>query len=143
MRTEIMTRSTTLLLSVALALAAVPALAQPGEGGPHGGPHGGRMLERFDSDKDGAISPQEFATARAANFARLDADGDGRIARQDFPDAVARAREERAERMFEELDADKDGVLTKAEFEAHSSRAFARMDRNGDGKLSPEDRGRR
>lgn len=38
------------------------------------------------------------------------------------------------------LDGDGDGVVTRAEAEAHSTRMFARMDVNGDGKIDQADR---
>jgi hypothetical protein len=36
-------------------------------------------------------------------------------------------------RMLERLDADGDGKITRAEFDAEAAQRFARMDRNGDG----------
>ncbi len=144
------TLTKTLLAGAALLLAA-PALAQPGPGG-HGGMMGGmmgemmgeRLLERFDANKDGAISKEEFAAARAANFKTMDPNGDGRITKDEVPEAMERMRaqreQERAERMFAELDANGDGAVTQEEFLSRGERMFTRMDRNDDGKLSPEDR---
>ncbi len=37
-------------------------------------------------------------------------------------------------------DADGDGIVTRAEAEAHAKQMFAHMDANGDGKLDPSDR---
>jgi hypothetical protein len=45
----------------------------------HRGGKGGRMLERVDTNKDGAISREEFRAAAAARFERMDANRDGRI----------------------------------------------------------------
>ncbi len=50
-------------------------------------------------------------------------------------------------RRFERLDTNKDGVVTREEFMAAEVRAFERLDRNKDGKITPDElpprRGRR
>jgi len=43
--------------------------------------------------------------------------------------------------MFERLDANKDGVITKDEFMAEVATRFARLDTNKDGKVSDAERG--
>ncbi|EBA16686.1 EF hand domain protein [Roseobacter sp. SK209-2-6] len=40
---------------------------------------------------------------------------------------------------FQELDADGNGEVTKAEMQAHKAARFTEADTNGDGKLSPEE----
>ena len=130
---------TLLTASLLLPLAfAAPALAHPPGAGHEGR---ARMMERYDTNKDGAIDQVEFRAARDAMFARLDPNGDGRIAKADFATAVETARKarhaERMDRMFDRLDADKDGFVTKEEYLAGADAMFARMDRDGDGKLVP------
>lgn len=41
--------------------------------------------------------------------------------------------------MFQNMDANGDGVVTKSEFKAFNNKRFKEMDANGDGKLTPED----
>lgn len=46
-------------------------------------------------------------------------------------------------RRFERLDANKDGIVTREEFMAVDAPAFERLDRNKDGKITPEEMPRR
>ena len=41
--------------------------------------------------------------------------------------------------MFKKLDANGDGVISKAEFNAFNARHFKKLDTNNDGKLTPEE----
>lgn len=47
-----------------------------------------RFLARYDVDKDGRVSRDEFLKAARQRFADLDLDGDGRITEEDLPPAV-------------------------------------------------------
>lgn len=118
---------------------------------------GGRMMDlwkRADTDGDGFISAAEFAALerpgqlpeekRDEIFKRLDKNGDGRIDPKELP------RRPQGMPPLEEVDADKDGKITFAEFknlgfvaklpEERQQKMFSRMDRDGDGVLTPKDR---
>jgi len=142
-----------------------PAPPPRGEGGPKDRPdkgkdkdRGGRMLEfwkKADTDGDGFISAAEFgamerpgqlpAEKRAEIFKRLDKDGDGRIDLKELP-----RRPQGGMPPLEEVDADKDGRIVFSEFknlgfvaklpEERQQKMFNRMDRDGDGALTPKDR---
>ena len=43
------------------------------------------------------------------------------------------------DRMFEKKDANSDGIISKAEFMAHSEEKFAKMDADGNGSLTTEE----
>ena len=49
------------------------------------------------------------------------------------------AREDKAERWFDRLDTNKDGVITRAEREARRAERFAKIDTNSDGIISLEE----
>ncbi len=49
------------------------------------------------------------------------------------------ARGDKAERWFDRLDTNKDGIITQVEMEARGAERFARIDANGDGMISAEE----
>lgn len=113
-----------------------------------------RMLERFDTDKDGKLSEEEKAAMKAAKAARPKHRGE-RGNRAPRPEGVhpgnrRRPHSERPE-MIERFDADKDGQLNEQEkaalksamhpdHEARSaefrSKLLERFDTDKDGQLS-------
>lgn len=143
--------------------AAVAQTAQPGRSGDPDArvtrdEFVARHLQRFDgadANRDGVLTAEEARAAftagraerRAAMFARLDTNGDGAISRAEF-DARAEARGERGgpggwrgrgghRGGWGQLDGD---GRTRAEAQARAEAMFARMDANGDGVLTREDR---
>ena len=79
-----------------------------------------KHFDQIDTNKDGFLSKDELAAARTrikdAIFAHIDTDADGRISRDEaagFP---------RLARHFDQVDANKDGYLTKEELRAAHSR---------------------
>jgi Ca2+-binding EF-hand superfamily protein len=79
-----------------------------------------KHFDEIDTSKDGFLSKDELAAARTrmkdAIFARIDTDADGRISREEA------ARFPRLGRHFDQIDANKDGYLTKDELRAAHSR---------------------
>ena len=120
-------------LAATLADGAPPALAQ-GAGG-----HGERMLQRLDLNRDGAITPDEAGAVRMVRFLRLDSDGDGVITEAEML-AVAQARiARRIAKKFARMDRNGDGRVERAEFDDRGAARFARLDTNGDGRVSQEE----
>lgn len=56
--------------------------------------------------------------------------------------AVAQPRKPDLSRMLDQADVNGDGIITAAEFTEARARLFARLDRNGDGYLTQDDRPR-
>jgi Ca2+-binding EF-hand superfamily protein len=50
------------------------------------------------------------------------------------------ARQQQMHQRLKEIDTDGDGNISKAEFQAHGDKKFAKMDINGDGLISPDER---
>ncbi len=136
-----------------------------GEGGKGGKSKGERgrdmrramaeMWKKADTDGDGFLSLAEFSAMerpsrlpqakREEIFNRIDKNGDGKVSPDEMPKVPPR-------RMppLEQVDLDKDGRIVFAEFqklgfvarlpEERQRGIFSRMDRDGDGALTPKDR---
>lgn len=134
------------IMVLALGVAFVPQLAEAAEGRDSKSEGTGRYqrLKALDTDKDGAISAEEFAKAEELRFARRDTDKDGKLG----PHEVTRGRDgksdaSRAERLVKRYDANADGRVTREELAAGYKAWFAKRDKDGDGKLSAGERSRR
>jgi hypothetical protein len=121
------------------------------------------QFDRFDTNKDGAITRAEFESAtgglaarrpaarepsHADRFAMLDTDRNGQISRAEW-DAGAPPADSHGgmnavggpgDRWFDRMDANKDGKVTLAEAQAAAVKRFDRLDTNKDGTISPEER---
>lgn len=124
--------------------------------GPSHGPGGERRrpiwLGDMDKNRDGEISFEEFRTGRMVSrlpeekqreiFARMDSDGNGVLNKADRPPGFRIPR-------LAELDRDKSGGVSYEEFSAGKMaqrlpekarrEMFDRLDRDGDGELTPDE----
>jgi len=143
------------LLTFAASALATAAFADGASGGHAGGPGG--FLKSADLNKDGVIDQTEFQTARDKWFADLDTNQDGFVtadelkafgdkmhaewAKKHGDDAAANKPADSkhgdfSQHILERVDTDKDGKISKAEFDAEGSKLFAKLDENGDGKIA-------
>ncbi len=121
-----------------------------GHGG-HGegrGGHGGQMMQLIDANADGVIGDDE-AAARVENvFMAMDANSSGDITEAEFMAVrmgLGEGRnserqammQERKKARFVEMDADKDGKVTKEQFLSAGKSRFAAADTDKDGKVNP------
>jgi hypothetical protein len=67
-----------------------------------------KRFDRYDKDRDGKVSREEYLAARRKAFAKLDANGDGRLSFDEW--AV------KAESKFAAADRDRSGAMDRAEF---------------------------
>lgn len=119
----------TLIAAGAVLAVAAPALAQTSA--PTGmtleqfqAKNTDKMFDRLDANKDGKISPEEFAAFRENNAKA---------------DAKVEKAGKRGQRMFARFDKDKDGSLSRAEANDVLAWRFKRMDANNDGILTIEE----
>lgn len=119
-----------MILAAAALLAAPAAFAQSQSDGM-------KLLTGADANRDGVVTRDEYARARAANFTRMDRNKDGAVSKADFK-RLARFKPDAASRLdtlIAAMDANKDGKATRAEFEAAPMPLFDRADANGDGRI--------
>lgn len=124
------------------------------------------MFARMDANKDGKIDQADREARRSAIFDRIDTDGNGQISRAEFsakpqrpggpmadgakrPDGEGRNHHRWGGRgrghhggmmMGRFADANKDGVVTQAEFTAAALQRFDATDANKDGTVTREER---
>lgn len=136
-----------LLALAALSLATPAALAQEA---PAPGHSKLEFLQTYDVDLDGVVTQAEYMARRGEAFARTDTGGDGLLdeaeyvseyaVRLDAELAAQRAAQIRqAHVRFGVMDGDRDGQMTRAEYEATAARTFQRLDTNGDGLVDDKD----
>jgi Ca2+-binding EF-hand superfamily protein len=119
-----------------------------GQHGPHGdfrrdgGPRAGRMIEAFDANKDGAVTQAEIDQFRQGQITRFDANKDGTLSLDEYQSLWLDQMRERMVDAFQEHDDDGNGQVTSEEFNKRFAGLVERLDRNEDGELSADDRGR-
>ncbi|HJQ57360.1 MAG TPA: hypothetical protein VJ890_10660 [Vineibacter sp.] len=123
------------------------------------------VFDRLDTNKDGFVDKDESKAARLALFERLDANKDGKLTTDELtigrrgrgqgpkgqsgdvnaqtgatppaPPATQQGpRQGRRGGMFQRLDTDKDGAVSRVEWMAADDTRFDRLDANKDGKLA-------
>jgi Ca2+-binding EF-hand superfamily protein len=118
------------LAAIALAAAGGVALAQQAPG---------RVMR---ADADSRISRAEFVDQRVARLTAQDANGDGQVAAEERQAARQARRAAGADALFARMDADNNGSVTRAEFDAARASGHAgRRDRAGHGQGGRHGRG--
>jgi Ca2+-binding EF-hand superfamily protein len=103
-----------------------------------------RFAER-DENKDGKLSRDEVPGMSPERFQKIDANRDGALTRDEFLAAKARRGQdhgERGARMFARVDQDGDGKVTRAEASAVVKTLFDKKDANHDGALTRDELGK-
>ena len=97
-----------------------------------------------DTNNDGEISQAEFFAQADAKFNSADTNGDRQLTKDERTTARENHRNQARNKIFDHLDSNSDGVISRAEFEARSDerreRVKKRRDINGDGEVDKADR---
>lgn len=100
------------------------------------------VIERFDGNKDGALSTGELPGGAKGILGRLDRDQDGKVSREELDRALKYAQTTQFAAVdpsfLERYDLDGDGKVARAEFPG-SDAVFQRLDRDGDGAVTRAD----
>lgn len=124
------------LLSAATAGAQDAAKAPAAANAPTGNATVSFFLEQFDSDGDGSVSAEQFVAFRKQRYADTDENKDGNVDVDEYTseylvrldrrvEAERKAQVEQTRVRTKALDTDKDGSISRAEYDASGARAFA------------------
>lgn len=124
-----------------LSALSLSALAAP----PQGKPHAGHFFQKMDKNGDGKITTEEVTALSDEHFNRLDTNGDGVVTREESEAAHQKMREEFAKRHAEKKQKRAPEGKEKRE-RTHRGPAqgprgdfFAKLDKDGDGKITREE----
>ncbi|KZZ23192.1 calcium-binding protein [Sulfitobacter sp. HI0082] len=103
-------------------------------------PMGGAMMQMFDADGDGTVTPEEMRAGLQAELTEYDSDGDGTLSIEEFEALHSAMIREMMVDRFQHLDADGDGSITAEEMTAPADK-MERMQKMRDamGQMEPGD----
>ena len=103
------------------------------------------QLKEAEGNADGGITAEKHAATAGKRFEMMDKDRNGKITADEI--AASHGAEsiiwanhpESATEKIHDLDTNRDGVLTEAEYSAGSQRMFHTLDVDGNGVLTPSE----
>lgn len=123
---------------------------RPEDRGPRGHrmgpPSPEKLLERFDTNKDGQLQAAELPERMQEHIGDIDKNGDAVVSKDELTAHFTAMRAEhrakfeaRAKERFEKKDANHDGMLEQSEVDAEHWTKLSVADANGDQKLTPDE----
>ncbi|MES1199631.1 MAG: hypothetical protein ABUS48_06595 [Pseudomonadota bacterium] len=138
-----------LIAASLLVLASAGVAAAQGAGGHAGGWGPGAMLTAADANHDGNVTRAEFNAARATRFADRDANHDGSLSGDEMPHwgggqggggqgaaAGGGGQAGGGGGGMMRADANNDGAISRAEYDAQGVHMFDRLDTDHNGSIS-------
>ncbi len=123
----------TLTLALLGSVALVPATAAAME--PYL-PKTQKSFNAVDADKNGKITASEITPKAGKRFDRFDADKNGEVTPAEIEAVLKAALEKQRDRILAALDADKNGTISRTEYDERVDRLVADADADKDGGLS-------
>lgn len=110
------------------------------------------FYEKYDLNKNKSVSEAEHRAGRDLGHAATDFNNDGNVMADEYvaefevrlDQQLAKRRDsaiKQAYVRFGVIDTDKDGIITRAEFQAIGEKSFTRRDTNKDGVVDEKDAG--
>ncbi len=99
---------------------------------------GGDRFDKMDTNGDGIVTAAELDARQAALIDAADANGDGGLTAEELSAHRKAKREEW--RAKNNPDTNGDGVVDRVEFLASAEKRFDRLDKNSDGVISEDER---
>ena len=100
-------------------------------------------MQNFDTDGDGSVTQEEIDAVRIEQITKFDRNGDGSLDLAEYEALWLDAMRERMVDRFQAHDDDGDGSVTSEEFNEKFEGLVERMDRNDDGVMNSDDKGKR
>jgi Ca2+-binding EF-hand superfamily protein len=102
------------------------------------------LFKRMDANGDGVVTREEFDASNARRFQEMDANNDGKVTREEMDVRVNQAMRNglrHFEERFSSADLNRDGVLDRVEAQAMPVMEvfFDQVDANKDGKVTREE----
>jgi len=97
-----------------------------------------KMIERFDTNKNGSLEAAELPERMQKHIGDIDTSRDGVVTKDELAVHFKARFAEHAKKRFERKDTNKDGVLDQSEVGDKWSKLSV-ADQNGDQKLTPEE----
>ena len=98
------------------------------------------FLRGAEADKDGAITLDAVIKATGERFDRMDRTKDGTLDRADRDALAKEMTDYRVKRILHRFGATADGKITREQAFKVAGEMFARLDRNGDGTITRDER---
>jgi Ca2+-binding EF-hand superfamily protein len=99
-------------------------------------PKAQKTFDRLDANKDGKLSLAEFTPVAEKKFLSIDMNKDEAVSAAEIDASLQTALERRRNRILANLDADKNGVISRAELDKYVEAMVTSADTDSDGGVS-------
>ena len=99
-------------------------------------PKAQKSFDRIDLNKDGKINLAEFTPVAEKRFLGIDVNKDNAVSTAEIDASLQAALERRRNRILANLDADRNGSISRAELDSYIEAMVAGADTDSDGGIS-------